>query len=64
MKLLPRPISASDQIPDKFWRHQYGIFVAELQTFLLVKRPSAAMSEEKRLLFAGYFNTSLTGMSS
>ena len=28
--------------------------VAESQTFLLVKRPSVAMSEEKRLLFAGY----------
>ena len=28
-------------------RHQYGISVAELQTFLLTKRPSAAMSEEK-----------------
>ena len=24
--------------------HQYGIFVAESQTFLLTKRPSAAMS--------------------
>ena len=35
-------------------RHQYGISVAESQTFLLVKRPSAAMSEEKRLPFAGY----------
>ena len=34
--------------------HQYGISVAESQTFLLVKRPSAAMSEEKRLPFAGY----------
>ena len=27
-------------------RHQYGISVAESQTFLLAKRPSAAMSEE------------------
>ena len=35
-------------------RHQYGISVAESQTFLLAKRPSAAMSEEKRLSFAGY----------
>ena len=35
-------------------RHQYGISVAELQMFLLAKRPSAAMSEEKRLSFAGY----------
>ena len=35
-------------------RHQYGISVAESQTFLLAKRPSAAMSEEKRLPFAGY----------
>ena len=34
--------------------HQYGISVAESQTFLLAKRPSAAMSEEKRLPFAGY----------
>ena len=34
-------------------RHQYGISVAESQTFLLAKRPSAAMSEEKRLPFAG-----------
>ena len=33
-------------------RHQYGISVAESQTFLLIKRPSAAMSEEKRLPFA------------
>ena len=33
--------------------HQYGISVAESQTFLLAKRPSAAMSEEKRLLFGG-----------
>ena len=35
-------------------RHLYGISVAESQTFLLAKRPSAAMSEEKRLPFAGY----------
>ena len=35
-------------------RHQYGISVAESQTSLLAKRPSAAMSEVKRLLFAGY----------
>ena len=35
-------------------RHQYGISVAESQTYLLAKRPSAAMSEEKRLPFAGY----------
>ena len=35
-------------------RHQYGISVAESQTYLLAKRPSAAMSEEKRLWFAGY----------
>ena len=35
-------------------RHQYGISVAESQTFLLAKRPSAAMSEEKLLPFAGY----------
>ena len=34
-------------------RHQYGISVAESQTFLLVKRPSAAMSEEKHLPFEG-----------
>ena len=34
-------------------RHRYGISVAESQTFLLAKRPSAAMSEEKRLPFAG-----------
>ena len=35
-------------------RHQYGISVSESQTFLLAKRPSEAMSEEKRLPFAGY----------
>ena len=35
-------------------RLQYGISVAESQTFLLAKRPSAAMSEEKRLPSAGY----------
>ena len=39
-------------------RHQYGISVAESQTFLLAKRPSAAISEEKRLPFAGYGETS------
>ena len=33
-------------------RHQYGISVVESQTFLLEKRPSMAMSEEKRLPFA------------
>ena len=37
-------------------RHQYGISVAEAQTFLLVKRPSAAISEEKSLPFAGYYD--------
>ena len=36
-------------------RQQHGISVAESQTFLLPKRPSAAMSEEKRLPLAGYF---------
>ena len=35
-------------------RHQFGIFVTELQTFLLVKHPSAVMSEEECLPFAGY----------
>ena len=35
-------------------RHQYGISVAESQTFLLAKCPSEAMSEEKRLPFAGH----------
>ena len=35
-------------------RHQYGISVTESQMFLLAKRPSAAMSEEKHLPFAGY----------
>ena len=34
-------------------RHQYGISVAKSQTFVLAKCPSAAMSEEKRLSFAG-----------
>ena len=34
-------------------RHRYGISVAESQTFLLAKRPSEAMNEEKRLAFAG-----------
>ena len=34
-------------------RHQDGISVAESQKLLLAKRPSAAMSEEKRLLLAG-----------
>ena len=31
-----------------------GISVPESQTFLLAKRPSTAMSEEKRLSLAGY----------
>ena len=44
-RLLCRPITSSDQ---------YGISVAESQTFLLAKRPSVAMSEEKYLLFTGY----------
>ena len=35
-------------------RHQYGISVAESRMFLLTKRPSVAMSEEKCLPFAGY----------
>ena len=35
--------------------HQYGVSVAESQTFLLAKRPSAAMSEKKRLPFAGRY---------
>ena len=35
-------------------RHQYGISIAESQTFLLAKRPSMAMSEETRLPFARY----------
>ena len=47
MKLLRRPDS------EQILRHQYEISVAESQTFLLVKRPSVAMSEEKRLLFVG-----------
>ena len=34
---------------------QYGISVVEYQTFLLAKRPSVTMSEEKRLPFAGYY---------
>ena len=42
-------------------RHQYGISVAESQTFLLAKRPSAAMSEEKRLSFAGYATSCRNG---
>ena len=50
MKLLRRPISAE---LGQILRHQYGIFVAESQTFLLAKSPLAAMSEEKRLPFAG-----------
>ena len=33
--------------------HQHRISVAESQTFLLAKYPSAAVSEEKRLSFAG-----------
>jgi len=33
-------------------RHQYGISVAESQTFLLAKRPPAAMSKEKKRLFS------------
>ena len=53
MKLLRRPVSASDWIPDTILRHQYGISVAKWQTFLLAKRLSAAMREEKRLPFAG-----------
>ena len=35
-------------------KNQYGISVAESQTFFLAERPSAVMSEEKRLPFAGY----------
>jgi len=50
MKLLRRPIGAE---LGQILRHQYGIFVAESQTFLLAKSPLAAMSEEKRLPFAG-----------
>ena len=38
-------------------RHQYGISVAESQTFLLANRPSAARSEEKRRPFAGYLSS-------
>ena len=34
-------------------RHQYGISVAESQTFLLAKRPLAVMSEEKQMSFGG-----------
>ena len=34
------------------FREDDGISAAESQTFLLAKRPSAAMNEEKRLLFA------------
>ena len=48
MKLLRRPISASDRIPDRFCVISMEFPVAELQTFLLAKLPSAAMSEEKR----------------
>ena len=48
MKLLRRPISAS-QDSGQILRHQYGISVAESQTFLLAKRHSEAMSEEKRV---------------
>ena len=46
MKLLRRPDSGQTL------RHKHGI--AESQTFLHAKRPSPAMSEEKRLPFAGY----------
>ena len=31
-------------------RHQYGIFVAESQTFLLTKRPQRRRAKEKRML--------------
>ena len=54
MKLLRRPISTF-QDSGQILRHQYGISVAESQTFLLAKRHSEAMSEEKRLLLAGYY---------
>ena len=54
MKLLHRPISAFWLDSGQILRHQYGISVAESQMFLLVKCPSAAMSKEKRLPFAGY----------
>ena len=37
-----------------------SLSVADSQTFLLAKRPSAAMSEEKRLPFAGYSQLSLS----
>ena len=33
--------------------HQYGISVAESQTFLLKKHPQVARSEEKQMFFAG-----------
>ena len=31
-------------------RHQYGIFVAESQTFLLAKHPQRRRAKEKRML--------------
>ena len=31
-------------------RHQYGIFVAQSQTFLLAKRPQRRRAKEKRML--------------
>ena len=45
MKLLRRPVSASDWIPDTILHHQYGISVAESQTLLLAERLSAAIDE-------------------
>ena len=54
MKLLCRPISASDRIPDRFCVISMEFLFAESQTFLLAKRPSAVMSKKKRLPFAGY----------
>ena len=48
MKLLRRQISASDRIPDRF-------YVISMEFLSLSRRRfSAAMSEEKRLPFAGY----------
>ena len=50
MQLLRRPIiQRLWQDSEQILRHQYGISVAESQTFLLAKRSPAALSEAKRL---------------
>ena len=53
MKLLRRPISASGRIPDSFCVISMEFLSLSRQTFL-PKCLSAAMSDQKRLLFASW----------